>query len=368
MGRRCSVAELAVNGAVDFVGQRVLVTGDTGFKGAWLCRLLYRLGAEVIGVGLPLETEPCLFELTDGPSFVAHYEMDIRDTNGMSRIFKDHKPDVVVHMAAQALVRRSYRQPAETFSTNVMGTISVLQGLFDSGARPTSTLVVTSDKVYRNDGLGESFVEDMPLGGEDPYSASKAAAEHAVTAMRKTQPEFGAIATARAGNVIGGGDWAEDRLIPDFYRAAVANRIVKLRYPNAVRPWQFVLDVLSGYLEYAAALSERPADCPLVMNFGPSVKISLPTVREVVETLGASMQDCRNVWALDEGEHPPEQKLLRLNTDLAKSVLGWFPRLDQAETINWTVEWYDAFNKGRPAIELMDKQIERYLETKWLAR
>jgi CDP-glucose 4,6-dehydratase len=359
------VAELLVNGAIDFFGRRVLVTGDTGFKGAWLCRLLHRLGAEVIGVGLPLETEPWLFERINGPSFVTHFEMDIRDTNGMSRIVTDHKPDFVVHMAAQALVRRSYRQPTETFSTNVMGTISVLQALFDSGVKPAATLVVTSDKVYRNDGLGASFIEDMPLGGEDPYSASKAATEHAVTAMRATQPNFGAIATARAGNVVGGGDWAEDRLIPDFYRAVVANRVVELRYPNAVRPWQFVLDVLSGYLEYSVALAGQRDNCPLAMNFGPSVDTSLPTVREVVETLGAAMLGNRNVWTLDEGEHLPEQSLLRLNTDLAKSVLGWFPRLDQVETIDWTVAWYDAFNRGRSAAELMDDQIERYLDTKW---
>lgn len=362
MGNERAMEKLGVSLAAFYAGKRVLLTGHTGFKGAWLARLLNHLGAEVVGIALPPHTEPALFSLLDGSSFVTDYNLDIRDGAGLLPVIKKHDPQIVIHMAAQALVRRSYREPEETFSTNVMGTVSVLKQLFQSGVTPEATLVVTSDKVYRNENLGGLFREDMPLGGHDPYSASKAATEHAVTAMRAVNPQFTPIATARAGNVIGGGDWAEDRLVPDFFRALTAGDVVALRNPEAVRPWQHVLDVLVGYLVYVRALTENPTGCALSLNLGPENSTSFMTVREVVERLGQVMLGTSDVWVPDRGEHPVEMKLLRLDTSLAKSEIGWQSVLPQIETIDWTAQWYSDCRRGVSATILVDNQIQQFLE------
>ncbi len=342
-------------------GKCFLITGDTGFKGAWLCRLLTRLDAQVVGIGLPLESDPCLFDLMHSTDFVEHHTVDIRDTDKITAIVENTAPDFVIHMAAQALVQRGFREPAKTFSVNVMGTVTILEAVAKSRIPPAGTLIVTSDKVYKNDESGRHFDEDEPLGGEDPYSASKAAAEHVVVSMRTAYPDCGPLLVARAGNVIGGGDWAANRLIPDFYQSLCAGTEIALRNPDAVRPWQHVLDVLNGYLVYLTAVARPGAPKPETMNFGPGEDATLPTVREVVEILGQAMIDRADVWVHDKAFYPPESTLLRLDTSRARNFLGWSTKLDQSATISWTADWYQAFKDGVSATELVDQQIDLFL-------
>ena len=266
--------------------RRVLLTGHTGFKGAWLALWLERLGAQVFGLALP----PTIPSPRGFPNWRPRRSRsrigDIRDAGVVARAVQEARPQIVIHMAAQALVRRSYRAPVETFATNVMGTAHLLDSL--RGAEGLqAVLVVTTDKVYRNDGNGHPFAEDDPLGGADPYSASKAAAEIVVASMATSFFGGKGVATARAGNVIGGGDWSEDRLIPDIWRAVKAGKPLRLRNPEATRPWQHVLDPLAGYLRYAERLASG-ADVPKALNFGPLPGDAL-TVAEIADAMLAAM-------------------------------------------------------------------------------
>ena len=336
--------------------RRVFVTGHTGFKGAWLSLWLRELGATVTGYALAPHTDPNLFALLtqDTRSIIG----DVRDSAALSAAMREAAPEIVIHMAAQALVRESYRDPVATFATNVMGTAHVLEA-----CRTLPSLqccvVVTSDKVYENSGEGTAFDEHDRLGGHDPYSNSKACTELLTGSFRDSFFHQGPpLATARAGNVIGGGDWSADRLIPDCVRALAAGAPVSLRYPDAIRPWQHVLEPLSGYLRLAQALIETPATAPRAVNFGPN-PASFCTVHEVVDAFSARFGG-KPGWQRDAGTHPQEAKALTLSSGLALRSLDWRPTLDVAASLAWTADWYRAHTAGEDMLTFSRAQIARY--------
>lgn len=343
--------------------KRVFMTGHTGFKGSWLALLLHALGARVVGYSLPAPTCPSLFEAAGVARRLDHHEGDVRDAEQLADHLRAARPEIVVHMAAQSLVRRSYRQPVETFDINVMGTVHLL----DAVRRAPSArvvLIVTSDKCYANpEGLNHGFRESDPMGGSDPYSGSKGCAELVTQAFRhaffSAAPGGVAVASVRAGNVIGGGDWAEDRLIPDIYRAFSQGRRVMLRHPDAIRPWQHVLEPLSGYLRLAEKLWEDPVAHIGGWNFGPAVEDAL-TVREVVEQFAAIWGESVG-WESQPGEHPHEAQTLRLDCAKASQLLNWHPRWKVAQGLRATATWYRAFSDGADPSELTLGQIEAFL-------
>lgn len=336
-------------------GRRVLVTGHTGFKGSWLILWLRHLGAEVSAFALPPATTPSLYELAGPWPDQAHRITDLRDAAAVAEAAAEARPQVVIHMAAQALVRPSYRDPAGTFATNVQGTVNLLEALRRQGG-VEACVVVTSDKVYENLEQGRAFVEGDRLGGKDPYSSSKACCELAVQSFRDSYHPF-PLATARAGNVVGGGDWSEDRLVPDIVRSLLAGAPVELRYPQAVRPWQHVLEPLKGYLMLAERLATRPDATPTAVNFGPAPSDAF-SVAQVVELLGGALGGLG--WRPQPGEHPPEAGHLTIDSRLAHRALGWHPRLDARECFRWTAEWYRAWRDGADMARLSLGQIARY--------
>lgn len=350
-------------GLTDFwKGRRVFLTGHTGFKGSWLSLWLERLGAEVSAVSLEPETHPSLYARLSPWSGAGHHFADIREAAILHRYFRAFEPEIVIHMAAQALVRRSYEDPAETFSTNVIGTANVLDAVRETPSVRT-VLVVTSDKVYANNGSGIPFVETDTLGGKDPYSNSKACTELVVQSYRDSffKGHDIKLATVRAGNVIGGGDWSKDRLIPDFIRAFEGGKPIMLRYPAAVRPWQHVLEPLGGYLSFAQMLTEeRGKDLPDALNFGPDPE-SFSTVSELAEALGRAHR-VEDVWRLAPGEHLPEAPALTLSSALALDTIGWRPRLSLQQTIDWTAAWYKANREGEDMRAFSLGQIAAYEE------
>jgi CDP-glucose 4,6-dehydratase len=336
--------------------RRVFLTGHTGFKGAWLSLWLREMGASVTGYALAPHTAPDLFTLLGqaDQSIIA----DVRDLATLSVAMRRAAPHIVIHMAAQALVRESYRDPVATFATNVMGTAHVLE-VCRTLPGLQCCIVVTSDKVYENSGAGTAFEEHDRLGGHDPYSNSKACCELLTGSFRDSFFQSGPpLATARAGNVIGGGDWSADRLIPDCVRALAAGAPVSLRYPDAVRPWQHVLEPLSGYLRLAQALVETPGAAPRAVNFGPN-PASFCTVHEVVEVFSARFGG-KPGWQRDAGEHPQEAKALTLSSSLAQRSLSWRPRLNVAASLAWTADWYRAHTAGEDMLTFSRAQISRY--------
>jgi CDP-glucose 4,6-dehydratase len=340
-------------------GRRVLLTGHTGFKGAWASLLLADLGAEVTAFSLPPATEPNLWQSIEGRIPVVGRIADLHDASAVAEICRWVRPEIVIHMAAQSQVRDGYRDPVGTFATNVIGSMNLLQAL-RSIAGLKAILVVTSDKVYANLEDGKILGETSPLGGADPYSASKAATEIAVRSYAESffAPIGVPLATARGGNVVGGGDFASDRLVPDLYRAARAGTAVELRYPSATRPWQHVLDCLSGYLSYAEYLAGRAVADPSALNFGP-ISDEPMTVAQVADAIGEELGN-KHRWRQAAGEFLPEKKELRLDSTLAMSTLDWRPRLDLRQTIAWTTQWYADFAAGKDALGLMQSQISRY--------
>jgi CDP-glucose 4,6-dehydratase len=340
-------------------GRRVLLTGHTGFKGAWMSLWLESLGAEVWGYALAPAGEPNLWSLVAASARPPRSVLaDIRDAARVGDAVARADPQIVIHMAAQALVRESYRDPLGTYATNVMGTAALLQAC-RSLRRLECVVVVTSDKVYENRGEGRAFDERDRLGGHDPYSNSKACAELVTASFRDSFYADGPpIATARAGNVIGGGDWSEDRLIPDCVRALKTGHSVNLRYPDAVRPWQHVLEPLSGYLTLAEALVTAPKKTPRAVNFGPD-PASFCTVREVVDAFSARFGG-KPGWVRDPSPQPPEAQTLTLSSELAGQTLGWHPRLDIRESLSWTADWYLAHSAGENMAAISEAQIARY--------
>lgn len=337
-------------------GRRVLLTGHTGFKGAWLRLWLSSMGAEVTGLALAPATHPNLATLLDDGSH--SIVGDIRDEACVHASVAAADPEVVIHLAAQALVRESFRNPVATYATNIMGTVHLLEAC-RALRRLAGIVVVTSDKVYENDGRGQPFDEQARLGGHDPYSNSKACAELVAAAFRDSFFTAGPpLATVRAGNVIGGGDWSADRLIPDCVRALQAGVPVRLRYPDAVRPWQHVFDPLSGYLELAEALVTAPASTPRAVNFGPD-PASFTAVSDVVDAFSASFGG-RPGWTADTGINPVEARALTLSSTLAQHALGWRPRLDLAQGLSWTAAWYRAHRAGEDMMQYSRKQLADY--------
>lgn len=339
--------------------RRVLLTGHTGFKGAWLALWLERLGARVTGVALPPATDPSLFEaLAPWPELVSIVG-DLRQPAVAADALGESAPEIVFHLAAQALVRPSYTDPVGTFDTNVLGTVNLLEAVRRTPSVKV-VIVVTSDKVYANDQSGRPFGEDDKLGGRDPYSASKACQEIVTASYRESFLADGGVrvGSARAGNVIGGGDWAIDRLIPDFIRSAAAGRPLVLRHPDATRPWQHVLDPLLGYLIYAERL--HGGDVSPAFNFGPSSDDVWP-VRRVVERLARSWGDGIG-WTADNAETVHEAQALTLDATRATRSLGWRPRLRLDDALDWTASWYRAHGDGRDMRACSLEQLDRYKE------
>jgi CDP-glucose 4,6-dehydratase len=356
-----------------YSGKRVLVTGHTGFKGAWLCEWLLGLGANVYGLSLPA-LKPSLFFSLELERRMKHAIQDIRNAHELEHAIQEWKPEVIFHLAAQALVRVSYREPVETFATNAIGTANLLEAVRKLKI-PCSIVVVTTDKCYENSAAyrGESrvFRETDPLGGHDPYSASKAMAEMVVASYRDSFFAHGtevALASARAGNVVGGGDWAEDRIVPDCVRALSTGKPIPVRNPDFTRPWQLVLEPLGGYLLLAAKLEEaRQTKSPeqiaryaQAFNFGPEPAANR-SVRDLVEEV---LRHWPGTWEqIAQEKHLKEAPLLSLAIDKARDTLGWQPRWDFSQTIAQTVFWYRAYfdNGTKPMTDFTRGQIASYL-------
>jgi CDP-glucose 4,6-dehydratase len=345
-----------------FAGKTVLVTGHTGFKGSWLCHWLKRLGARVVGYSLPPHPMPALFNLAKVSEGMTSIEGDVRDLAHLSSVFAEHRPDVVLHLAAQALVRRAYREPVDTFSSNVMGTVNVLEACrVHPGTR--AVVVVTSDKCYENREWVWGYREDEAMGGHDPYSASKACAELVTAAYRRSFFGSGkgpAVASARAGNVIGGGDFAEDRLVPDIIRGVAAGEKIIIRNPRSTRPWQHVLDPLSGYMLLARKLWEAPEAHAEAWNFGPGDEVPLPAgelAQRLVTVLGKGTLEIAAVSATA----PHEAVALKLDCSKAWARLGWRARLGIDEALDFTARFYRAWlDDPASASAMLDRQIDDF--------
>lgn len=338
-------------------GKRVLVTGHTGFKGGWLALWLRELGAEVTGFALPAPTEPSFFAQVGLESLIDHVEGDVRDLSALERAIAASRPDVIFHLAAQSLVRPSYVAPVETYATNVMGTVNLL----DCCRRAESVqavVCVTSDKCYENREWVWPYRETDPMGGHDPYSSSKGAAEIAVASFRRSFFDGGPlVASVRAGNVIGGGDWSEDRLVPDVVRALQGGAKAIIRSPMAIRPWQHVLDALAGYLMVAERLIEGDASAATGWNFGPSSD-DTQSVAEVVERLIVIWGD--GEWVTPDAIQPHEANVLKLDSSKARAELGWRPMMDLDDALAAVVAWYKGVGEGGDALKLSVAQLRAH--------
>lgn len=348
-------------------GKRVLLTGHTGFKGSWLSLWLQSMGAQVTGYALVPPTDPNLFEVAEVGKGMTCIIGDIRDLEHLRRVFAEHQPEIVIHMAAQPLVRYSYIEPVETYSTNVMGTVNLLE-VVRATASVKAVVNVTSDKCYENREWVWGYRENEAMGGYDPYSNSKGCAELVTSAYRnsyfhpdKYSQHGVAIASGRAGNVIGGGDWAGDRLIPDIVRAIMHGKPVNIRSPHAIRPWQHVLEPLSGYLTLAEKMHTEGAKFGEGWNFGPNDEDAKP-VQWIVEKLTKAWGDGAS-WVLDGGEHPHEAHYLKLDCSKAKMRLDWQPRWHLEDALRSIIEWHRAHRDGNNMRELTLRQISAYNES-----
>ena len=345
-----------------FKGKRIVVTGDTGFKGSWLSLWLHLAGAEVFGYALPAESEQSHFNQLNLNSLITHQDGDIRDSENLKSFMQAAKPEIVFHLAAQALVRRSYADPKTTYDTNIGGAVNLMESVKNTDSIK-SLIFVTSDKCYKNREIRIGYRETDELGGRDPYSASKAAAELIFSSFfdsfLSNRENFGA-ATVRAGNVIGGGDWAQDRIIPDCIRSLTSHKPIVLRYPNATRPWQHVLEPLSGYLQLAHYLLTSPKSFNGAWNFGPDESDAYSVNDVAKQTI--------EIWGSGEIKidapvtQVHEAGLLHLNCDKAKSEMKWRPRWDFLQTMSNTVSWYRDVNAGKSVREISEYQITNYLE------
>ncbi len=343
-----------------YAGKQVFLTGHTGFKGSWLANILLQAGAEVTGYALAPEGEGSHFELLELQRRLHHIEADIRDLDRLKASMREAQPDIVFHLAAQALVKKSYSDPVSTFSTNLLGSVHLLEAVRDTPS-VRSLVYITSDKCYENVEWIWGYRENDQLGGHDPYSASKAAAEIAFSAYWRSflmlRQNLGA-ATTRAGNVIGGGDWARDRIVPDCIRAIMAGQPVVLRNPSATRPWQHVLEPLSGYLLLGANLYDAPKTFSGSWNFGPPSS-QCRTVGEVAQAITSSFG--RSSVIYDQGtQRQHEAQLLQLNCDKAHQLLGWYPRWNVEATFQATAGWYKSVLDGAKAKDVTAGQIQAY--------
>lgn len=360
MGTLVSAAGLPADFLAAYRGRRVMVTGHTGFKGSWLAFLLREVGAEVLGYALPPAYSESHFEKLGLAQSIRHVEGDVRDAGKLAAVMVEFQPEFVFHLAAQALVRASYADPKATFDVNVGGSVNLLEAV-RACASVRSLVYITSDKAYENVEWLWGYRENDRLGGHDPYSASKAAAEIVFSSYARSfftqRPELGA-ATTRAGNVIGGGDWAVDRIVPDCVRALKAGQPIVLRNPGATRPWQHVLEPLSGYLLLGARLYSAPTDFGGAWNFGPAAG-DVRTVRDVAERIVKQFgKGCIEVEKTAGAQH--EARLLQLNCDKALQLLGWRPNWDFATTVDATAYWYREVLAGSDAAVVTRRQLGEY--------
>jgi CDP-glucose 4,6-dehydratase len=345
-------------------GKKVLITGHTGFKGSWLSLWLQGLGANVVGYALAPPTEPSLFEVAHIADGITSITGNVCGLEHLKAVVAERCPEIVIHMAAQPLVRYSYENPVETYSTNVMGTVNVLEAVRHAGSARV-VVCITSDKCYENKEWLWGYRENEPMGGHDPYSSSKGCAELVISAYRESyfpadeyQRHGVALASTRAGNVIGGGDWAADRLVPDIMKAIIEDRPVIIRNPHAIRPWQHVLEPLYGYLCLAEKLWVCGPQFAQGWNFGPYDEDARP-VSWVVERL-TTMWSENARWELDAAQHPHEATYLKLDCSKARSLLGWSPKLNLSTALEWIVEWYRAYQQSQDMRHLSEAQIARY--------
>lgn len=342
--------------------KKVLITGHTGFQGSWLCLWLQNLKAEVIGYAPGLPTHPNLFELASVGTGMTSLQGDVRNIDSVISTLKKYSPEIIFHLAGQSLVQEAYQDPVTTYTTNVMGTLNVLEAVRQS-KKVRAILIMTSDKCYENiENSQKVFSENDPLGGNEPYSTSKACAELISAAYRnsyftKANPKV-AIATVRAGNVIGGGDWAKKRLIPDVMQALIENKPILLRKPQAMRPWQYILEPLFAYLLLAEKLWQKENEFAESWNFGHSVENVKPVgwiVEELIKRWGHKTN-----YKIDSTNNFQEDLLLNLDSSKAKKRLGWAPKLSLSQTLDWIIEWYQAYLQKEDMKKLTKKQIERF--------
>ena len=352
--------------------KRVLVTGHTGFKGTWFCKWLISLGAKVSGVSLADDSSTKLFNETSlVDELDGHFECDLSNLEHVTEAIQEARPEIIFHLAAQPLVSVGYQKPVLTWKTNLLGTINLMEAVRTSSKEHCTMVIITTDKVYAPDNKNYSYRETDQLGGLDPYSASKSAVEIAVNCWKHSYFSTSAssnikIATARAGNVIGGGDWAENRIVPDLIRSIQSKRILTIRNPNSIRPWQHVLEPLSGYLILAEELHQShrnrfdKTDGQLIsFNFGPSFS-SQQTVLSLIEKVN-DYWECEYTYSKDEPKFK-ESERLTLSSDKAFTVLGWSPRWDFIESVQKTIGWYKSFYNGEEADKLINSDIDSYLE------
>lgn len=345
-------------------GRRVFLTGHTGFKGSWMSLWLRQMGAQVTGYALAPCTTPSFFELARIGELVESHIGDVRDGEALAQALAAARPEIVIHMAAQPLVRDSYRIPAETYATNVMGTVHLLEAVRQCSC-VRAVVNVTTDKCYENREWGWGYRENEALGGFDPYSSSKACSELVTAAYRQSffnasnRGDNGvAVASARAGNVIGGGDWASDRLVPDCMRAVMAGEPILIRNPKSIRPWQHVLEPISGYLTLAKKLYQDGPACAEGWNFGPWEEDARP-VEWIVQHI-CSQWGKEASYQIDQGPHPHEANYLKLDSSKARSRLGWRPRLNLGQALEWSIQWYRAFAGGADVRQVSEQQIHTY--------
>ncbi|MFA7279091.1 MAG: CDP-glucose 4,6-dehydratase [Sterolibacterium sp.] len=345
-------------------GKRVFLTGHTGFKGGWLSLLLQQFGADLTGYALDPPTKPSLFEVAKVGRGMRSIIADILDADTLAKSMREVKPDIVIHMAAQPIVRYSYKEPVETYATNVMGTVHLLEAIRQTGT-VRAVVNVTSDKCYENKEWPWGYRETDPMGGHDPYSSSKGCSELITAAYRNSyfnssenNQHCVALATARAGNVIGGGDWAPDRLVPDILRAIKTGQEVSIRSPHAIRPWQHVLEPISGYLALAEKLYGEGTTYAEAWNFGPRDEDAQP-VQWIVEKLTKGWGEGAT-WALDSGDHPHEAHYLKLDCSKTKARLGWHPKWNLEDALNAILEWHHEYGAGNDMRAVTLRQISRY--------
>jgi CDP-glucose 4,6-dehydratase len=344
-------------------GKRVFLTGHTGFKGSWISIWLQSMGAKVLGFALEPDTDPALFEIASIAKEMESVIGDIRDIHTLKECMVSFKPEIIIHMAAQPLVRRSYKDPVETYSTNVMGTVHVLEAAREC-QNVKAIVSVTTDKCYENKEWVWGYRENEPMGGYDPYSSSKACAELVTAAYRRSffQESEVYVASARAGNVIGGGDWAEDRLIPDALRSFDKEAAVVIRNPKATRPWQHVLEPLSGYLMLAESLFKEGEKFTEGWNFGPNDKDCRP-VQDVLEYL-IDFWPGKAKWTQDPESHPHEANLLKLDCSKANYILNWQPKWDIETAVKKVVDWHIAWRNQADMRQYIINEIENYNASK----
>jgi len=345
-------------------GKTVLITGHTGFKGSWLSIWLQKLNVNLIGISKSIPTNPSMYELAKVEKGMTSILGDIRDYNTIFKTIKQNNPDIIIHMAAQSILRESYDNPVETYETNVMGTVNLLEAIRNNG-KSCIVLIITSDKCYENIVNAKSHIENDPMGGFDPYSCSKGCAELVTTTYRnsyfnpkKFENHKISIASARAGNVIGGGDWAKDRLIPDIIRGIIKENKIKIRNPESIRPWQFVLDPLYGYIKLIEKLGIDSKKFSEGWNFGPK--------DEDMKSVKWILTELENLWPnkiklkLENENEPHEEKILKLNCEKAKEKLAWEQKIDLESSLEWTSNWYKAFIEKEDLRKISEEQIENY--------